>query len=535
MKSLLLLSILLFCLSVFSQEKQIKKEIGQDQIEKIVIDENGYKTSTLFGTCPSSEYFLNKNLVWSSPVKVSDYTNEDSRDMGIAIGPDSTIHIVYCDDVPGYPSISRQRITYKYKKVGGTWSSAMIIDEFSGVAARNNHEASINVSDNGDIHVVFHYWAYDGTGRNQIGYSKYTKATDTWTTELISGNTGTVYATYSDYPRIVSTTNNIPVAAWGNDNTNGYDEAYLTYNNGTWQTPIQISSLDSNKAQFPVPVSIGNEKVFVLFREYNVTQDTLALYYRIFDASNGTLSNINKIQDSERPSTSNYDSYYLYDACYTNNDKVFILFNSEDTLYSYSYDVTTTNLIKNPQTHKSNYTAGYTNYNLPSVCSDDAGKIHIAYTVWNTSNNSVRYLNYDEVNGFSSSEIISANDCLDAPQIVFGADSKLHIVYADDSEDTNNDGYVDREVYYLCANNTNGIRNANLTEQQIKIYPNPSKGIFNIDTDKLSKVIVRDINGKIILNTLSDSKVDISNFSNGLYILSISNEDGVAHYKIVKK
>jgi len=117
----------------------------------------------------SAGFLKDKSMVWADAYNVSINNNQDSRDMGIAMTADSTIHIVYCDDKP-----SRQSIVYKSKTVNGDWSEGIVIDVFDGVEPRNNHKASISASDNGDLHVVYHYWAYDGTFRHQVGYSKYT-------------------------------------------------------------------------------------------------------------------------------------------------------------------------------------------------------------------------------------------------------------------------------------------------------------------------------------------------------------------------
>lgn len=492
---------------------------------------------------------INKSQVWSPIEKVSDYmatdlVNKDFRDMGIAVGPDSTIHMVYVANVSNYPSISRQRIMYNQKLAGGAWSSPIIIDAFDGVAERNNHEASINVSLNGDVHVVYHYWAYDGTGRNQIGYSKYTKATGVWSTELISGATGTVYATYSDYPRVASTDNNIPVVVWGTDERNGtdYDEAFLTYNNGSWQTPIEISksgtAADSSKAQFPRAVAVGGEKVFILFREYNNAQDTLALYYRVFDASNGSLTATQKIQNSERESTSNFDPYYIFDATFnTSRNEVFIALNSQDTIVSYTYDITNATLSKNTEEYYSNISAP-ANYHQLSICADDTGEVHLAYNLWNSyqGQSSMYYLQYNYNTGYGVPQLFSTEDSSDEPHIVFGADDNLHIAFCDRHEDLTGDAYLRREIYYVATDISTGMfENKRINHKQLKVYPNPSSsGIFNVQLDDIMSIVVADINGKIVLQTRASKQIDISNQPNGMYFLNIRSKNGNYYSKLIK-
>jgi len=512
---------------------------AQSNIKHITKNAEGKETVSLkkqvLAETEMSYFYKNRSILWTEPENISNNENEDSRDMGIAMGPDSTLHMVYCDDVPGFPGISRQRISYRNKPYGGEWSEAQIIDDFSGVAPRNNHQASINVSDNGDVHVVFHYWAYDGTGRNQIGYTKYTNETQTWSTQLISGNTGTVFATYSNYPRVTSTETNIPVVVWGNDNRTGSEEVYLNYFNGTWQIPILVSSPETDKAQFPVVTPIGNEEIFVLFREYNIAGDSLTLYYRIFDASTGNLSDVTKIDESKRQSTSNFDVFDLYDVCYVVSEKVFIADNSRDTILSYYYDINSQLVTRNSEKHISNYN-GNPNYNMLSVCSDNAGVIHLAYTVWNMQSNSVRYLSYHETNGYSFSEVISSTQSIDAPQIIFGKDEQLHVLFADDSEDTNNDGYVDREVYYSAAYLGVGIENQNQNESKILAYPNPSSnGIFKLNTTEKFEIIISNINGSIILKTNSNANINLSDYPNGMYILKAKSSKSTFTSLLIKE
>ncbi len=476
----------------------------------------------------------NKAIVWTAPELISENINEDSRDMGIAMGKDSIIHVVYVDDVPGYPSISRQRITYRSRSVSGVWSNPIIIDEFDGVTPRNNHEASIEVSDNGDVHVVFHYWAYDGTGRNQIGYSKYTKATDTWSTEIISGPVGTVYATYADYPRVSSTSNNIPVVTWGNDERNGTDrdEAFLTYNDGTWHTPIEISSTDSTQAQFPRITTIENEKVFIVFREKNYAKDTFALYFRTFDIVTGALSPIQKIVESERPTTY---LYYNYDVTYLGNDSVFIALNLKDTIVSYTYDVISDSYSVNSQIHRTNLTNNYLNYHLLSIDSDDSKTVHFAYDVWNLNPNtpSQYYMTFDYSSGFSTPELFSPEHAIDEPQIIYGTDGKLHIIACDDHEDTNNDGYVDREVYYITEADLSGL--TEIEESTIIVYPNPSSnGIFHLKNSHLiKKITVHSMDGKEILINKQNKSIDLTEFKKGVYVLKIETNTSVKTIRII--
>jgi hypothetical protein len=126
---------------------------------------------------------------------------------------------------------------------------------------------------------------------------------------------------------------------------------------------------------------------------------------------------------------------------------------------------------------------------------------------------------------------------MDAPDVIYGIDDQLHIALCDDSEDTNNDGYVDREVYYTFADITTGIADDIITKaNSINAYPNPSQnGIFKLDTDELFTVIVTNISGKLVLKTTSNQAINLSNQAKGVYILKGQNNTGLFSVMLVKE
>lgn len=85
-----------------------------------------------------------------------------------------------------------------------------------------------------------------------------------------------------------------------------------------------------------------------------------------------------------------------------------------------------------------------------------------------------------------------------------------------------------------------GDKNGNNTE--FEIYPNPSKGIYNLElTDKLlnSRIIVMDITGRMITEFTSDNnnrlvKMDLSFLQQGVYYVMIDNGNVKTTQKIIK-
>lgn len=81
-----------------------------------------------------------------------------------------------------------------------------------------------------------------------------------------------------------------------------------------------------------------------------------------------------------------------------------------------------------------------------------------------------------------------------------------------------------------------------MQSHEIKIYPNPTKGILNIKITGLDKakglISVYNIVGKLIEKTeLSDNNqtFDLSAQPNGIYIMQIRIEDKISSWKIIKE
>jgi hypothetical protein len=73
----------------------------------------------------------------------------------------------------------------------------------------------------------------------------------------------------------------------------------------------------------------------------------------------------------------------------------------------------------------------------------------------------------------------------------------------------------------------------------IKIYPNPSNGIFAIETQEDSTVEVFDMIGKKVYSnkvSVGSSTIDLSNYTNGIYLLTVTNQKGNLNtFKLIKQ
>ena len=68
----------------------------------------------------------------------------------------------------------------------------------------------------------------------------------------------------------------------------------------------------------------------------------------------------------------------------------------------------------------------------------------------------------------------------------------------------------------------------------VRIYPNPTKGIVNIEVEGLKGIMVMNSLGQIVLETV-DNQIDLSQFGSSIFILRIETETGVSIQKIVLK
>ena len=84
---------------------------------------------------------------------------------------------------------------------------------------------------------------------------------------------------------------------------------------------------------------------------------------------------------------------------------------------------------------------------------------------------------------------------------------------------------------YICES---GIE---LMENNVAIYPNPAKNILNITSEEqIESIELYNILGKLVLSkagvSATESTIDVSSFTHGIYILKLQTEKGAASYKI---
>ena len=98
--------------------------------------------------------------------------------------------------------------------------------------------------------------------------------------------------------------------------------------------------------------------------------------------------------------------------------------------------------------------------------------------------------------------------------------------------------YLDEIYVYNCSVDLLSVQNFETLDKSIRIYPNPSNGIFNIQNNgniNLTSIEVIDINGRVIKsNTSTFNQVDLNDVSNGIYFVKLKSNSTTITKKVIK-
>jgi len=69
----------------------------------------------------------------------------------------------------------------------------------------------------------------------------------------------------------------------------------------------------------------------------------------------------------------------------------------------------------------------------------------------------------------------------------------------------------------------------------IQIFPNPTKNIFHIRGDNITEIEILNMSGSLIFRNSSTTRIDMSNYKNGIYLVRIKEGDRTIVKKLVKE
>ena len=92
---------------------------------------------------------------------------------------------------------------------------------------------------------------------------------------------------------------------------------------------------------------------------------------------------------------------------------------------------------------------------------------------------------------------------------------------------------------YICLDNlkySNIVAVDNTASQNVSIYPNPAKGIVNIENVLITNVSVKNITGKTVYvknNCFENEQINVSNLVSGIYLIRIDNGNQIFTKKLI--
>ncbi len=77
--------------------------------------------------------------------------------------------------------------------------------------------------------------------------------------------------------------------------------------------------------------------------------------------------------------------------------------------------------------------------------------------------------------------------------------------------------------------------NNSIIKSNINLYPNPTTGVIHVEASDIVNIDVYSIDGKIINSFGKTSEIDLSEFPNGIYLISVETENERIVEKVIKK
>lgn len=512
-----------FCLTSLGFA-QLAEEHFTDENGKIYFQKN---VSTIQN--PPVQNFLNPDelaLDWSEPdFNLSNNPDFDSWDIRLAT-ENNGVFVVYNDNHTN----GLQKIMFRKKLSETEWSEAFFVDAGGEIGGRNNHLPAIDAAPNGDLHVAYNVWAFEN-GRNYVGYSHYDAATDTWNDGVKISDLGGTADHFNSYKDVYVTDDNLPVVVWGYDNRENQtnEEIYMTYFDGAnWSEDIAISDLtDGQNAGVPFMKGIGNGKAMIVYSEYN-SGGTMDLKYRIFDESTHELTEPGII-------TSDNVMWVTYALVSVNGQiKVMQYFKmtgpDRDAIILHEYDVDTDTFTESPNNFEVAANAGGLMKRMDMDCNMD-GDCGVVYTDF--LEQTISFVGYDAETGFGAPLVICEEDPqLDFPSVKFDDSGNFHAAWSDMRNDPGT-GWATRETIYKMGRNEN-MGTGEVVHDEVAIYPNPSSGIFTIQTDNSFKVEIFNVAGKSVgKQTISGTTQIQKSLPAGVYFVKLTNENGTIVKKLI--
>lgn len=475
-------------------------------------------------------YYAEFPFDWGEEVGISNHPTFDSWDPRMTLDAEGNVYIVYNDNTTE-SDFGLQKVLLRKKMGDGEWTEAIIVDQGEEVGERNNHKPAIEVSPNGDLHVIYSVWSYLN-GRDHLGYSRYNAATDTWEEGIkISDIEGTIDHTMGR-PHIVCTQDNLPVAVWDYDNrNNGNENIYLTYFDGEkWSEDIPVSDISTNHNNgFVAMKGLTEQKSMIVFSEH-IEGIEWHLKCRVYDKNTHALSPIKTIATEHI-----LGNNYTLATTDSGSGKVLVIYkndSNQDIMKVYNYDPSIDSFEVSSHSYIMDTDLPQLVKTISMDCLDN-GECAIVYT--NLDSETVNYIGYNDEDGFKNNEVlVNENPYLDPATTIFDPEGNLNIVWSD-LRNSDSPDVLHRDVFYKEGINRN-LDIDKISKENIQIYPNPSTGIFTINTHSQNtyKVKIFDILGELVdVKSINGTAQIEENLAPGTYFLHLKNGRQITVKKLI--
>lgn len=362
----------------------------------------------------------------------------------------------------------------------------------------------------------------------------------------------------------VYASNNSPLKrtnyTWGQQGL--IDSTIETYYNGSWVNFHQTSNqyyandslhistkyfyinnsgvFDTNATRITITFdSITNTKIVLQEAiNYNSPWSIIGRINYTYDSQHRITYQLSEFGVNLEPSSDQYN-YYLpndsidYSIYHTYQSGVVYTTDSITNLYNANYYLLerTTYNIWNINQWRPGQMRSYTydaNDNMLSSCGhlwlQGIGWYYFSDTTWSTYNLNNQIVEsetrYDGGGGNHSWCYYDASNRIDS----------VHWMTWPHGGDTHNHYY---KMEYPLVNSVKNI----VAEQDLQLYPNPSTGIFTVESDEfIHSICVYDLNGKIVYNKEIDStdfNFDLGKFPSGIYFLKMNEDSRILWKKIL--
>lgn len=178
-----------------------------------------------------------------------------------------------------------------------------------------------------------------------------------------------------------------------------------------------------------------------------------------------------------------------------------------------------------------NNSMNYVTTMLPATVNNKIKVEFLSYDVEYEPGCGYDYLNIYDGNS-TSSPLIGMYCGTNSPGIITSTDATGALTFSFHSDDfVTGNGW---EAIISCVNLN--ITDNNNQNNNVQIYPNPTTGIINLQSDeKYTNVSVIDVYGREAIVSLKRNVIDISSLPNGIYFLKVKTNSNVFTNKIIKE